>query len=434
MQDTTIPSPLIVVGAGLGGLAAAVRLARSGRRVRLLERRDTLGGLALTEDHRGYLFNLGPRALYRAGAAARELRDLGVVPRGEGAAGQNGFLMLDGRLTTGPFDPMGLLRTSAMSRAGKWELVRRLAGLGRERVEPGTTMAEWLATRFVHADARAVAETIVRLTTYANDPGRLCAGAGVAQLAHGMRGVDYLHGGWQQLVDALAERARAAGVQVETNVRVTGLVQRHGRVLGVRTKAGVEPAEAVVVTSGPKPLRRWLDDVKGAEPVARFLDDAMPARLACLDVALRRLPRAVRGQAPCDLILGVDEPIYASVHSAHVELAPAGGAVVHLARYLAPDESPDGARGRLEEALEVMQPGYAEEVEVVRYRPRMVATTDVPVAGVGLTGRPSSRVVSGLYVAGDWVGPEGMLADAVFASARAASDAVVTDLGLHAAA
>jgi len=53
---------------------------------------------------------------------------------------------------------------------------------------------------------------------------------------------------------------------------------------------------------------------------------------------------------------------------------------------------------------------------------------------VGLAGRPSSRVVSGLYVAGDWVGPEGMLADAVFASARAASDAVVTDLGLHAAA
>jgi len=249
-----------------------------------------------------------------------------------------------------------------------------------------------------------------------------------------MRGVDYLHGGWQQLVDALAERARGAGVQIETGARVTGLVQRHGRVVGVRTASGVAPAAAVVVTTGAKPLRGWLDDVQGAEPVARFLDEAMPARLACLDVALRRLPRAVRGQAPCHLVLGVDEPVYASVHSALVELAPAGGAVVHLARYLPPGESPDTARRRLEQILELMQPGYADEVKVVRYRPRMVATTDVPVAGVGLAGRPSSRVVPGLYVAGDWVGPEGMLADAVFASARAASDAVEVDLGLYAAA
>ncbi len=432
MQEDS--SPIIVVGAGLAGLAAATRLARSGRRVRLVERREALGGLASTENHDGYLLNLGPRALYCGGAAARELRDLGVVPSGRRAAGQNGALMLAGRLGAAPFDAMGLVRASAMSRAAKWELAWRLARLGSERVDPGTTMRGWLAERFTHPDARAVAETIVRLTTYANDPDRMCAVAGVAQLVHGMRGVEYLHGGWQQLVDALAERARAAGVQLETGVRVTGLLQRHGRVVGVRTDAGVEPAEAVVVTTGAKPLRRWLDDLRGAEDVVRFLDAASPARAACLDVALRRLPRAVRRDAPCDLILGVDEPIYASVHTAHAELAPPGGAVVHLAQYLAPDTSPDGARERLEQVLELMQPGYAREVTAIRYRPRMVVATDVPAAGVGMQGRPCTRVTPGLYVAGDWVGPEGMLADAVFASARAACEAIVTDLGTAAAA
>lgn len=432
MQEDS--SPIIVVGAGLAGLAAATRLARTGRRVRLLERRETLGGLASTENHDGYLLNLGPRALYCGGAAARELRELGVVPRGRRAAGQNGALMLDGRLGAGPFDAMGLLRASAMSGGAKWELAWRLARLGSERIEPGTTMRAWLAERFARPDARAVAETMVRLTTYAHDPDRMCAAAGVAQLLHGMRGVEYLHGGWQQLVDALAERAREAGVQLETGVRVTGLLQRHGRVSGVRTETGVEPAKAVLVATGAKPLRRWLDDVRGAEDVVEFLDRASPARAACLDVALRRLPRAARGDAPCDLILGVDEPIYASVHTAHAELAPPGGAVVHLAQYLAPQTSPDGVRARLEQVLELMQPGYAREVTAVRYRPRMVVATDVPAAGVGMKGRPATGVTAGLYVAGDWVGPEGLLADAVFASARAACEAIMSDLGERVAA
>lgn len=431
----TLPSDpsVIVVGAGLAGLAASIRLARSGFRVRLLERRASPGGLAATENHEGYLLNRGPHALYRGGAAMRELRELGVRPRGKLAAGQNGYLLLGEQLVRGPFGATGLIRTSALSRRAKWELVKRIVGLERERIEAGTTMKEWLKTSFVHDDARAVMETLVRLTTYSHDPSRLCARSGVTQLVHGMRGVEYLDGGWQQLVDGLSEHLEEAGVEVETEVAVRGLLYDGGRVVGLRTKTAAVRASAVLVTSGAQAIRPWLEEVPEGSEVSRFIDACRPARAECLDVALTRLPRAMVAGGGCDLILGVDEPVYASVHTAHADLAPEGGAVVHVARYLGPEEEGCG-RARLEEVLELMQPGYAEHVKVTRYRPHLRVTTDIPVAGVGTIGRPSVRVAPGLYVAGDWVGAEGMLADAVFASARAAFEAIDTDMKQRAAA
>lgn len=46
----------IVIGAGHNGLAAALRLAKEGRRVLVLERRDRPGGLCAAEEfHPGYV-------------------------------------------------------------------------------------------------------------------------------------------------------------------------------------------------------------------------------------------------------------------------------------------------------------------------------------------------------------------------------------------
>src|SRR5437899_239644 len=64
----------IVVGGGLAGLTAATLLARAGARVTLYERSTTLGGRAITQNEAGFLLNLGPHALYRAGAALRQLQ------------------------------------------------------------------------------------------------------------------------------------------------------------------------------------------------------------------------------------------------------------------------------------------------------------------------------------------------------------------------
>ncbi|WP_368564305.1 phytoene desaturase family protein [Pseudoxanthomonas sp. UTMC 1351] len=57
-------SPAVVMGAGLAGLSAALHLARSGRRVTVLEASDAIGGCCSTRTMDGYTFNNG--ALYVA--------------------------------------------------------------------------------------------------------------------------------------------------------------------------------------------------------------------------------------------------------------------------------------------------------------------------------------------------------------------------------
>jgi phytoene desaturase len=54
---------VVVVGAGLGGLSAALRLAASGRRVTVLERDSVPGGRAGRLDQDGYAFDTGPTVL-----------------------------------------------------------------------------------------------------------------------------------------------------------------------------------------------------------------------------------------------------------------------------------------------------------------------------------------------------------------------------------
>ena len=72
---------VVIIGAGPGGLAAAMLLAGAGFRVKVLERRERVGGRTSAIEGEGYRFDLGPtfflyprvlESIYRA--AGRDLR------------------------------------------------------------------------------------------------------------------------------------------------------------------------------------------------------------------------------------------------------------------------------------------------------------------------------------------------------------------------
>lgn len=71
--------------------------------------------------------------------------------------------------------------------------------------------------------------------------------------------------------------------------------------------------------------------------------------------------------------------------------------------------------------MDALQPGWRDALVNRWLLPHMmVSHTVVTAAQGGTAGRPGPEVpdIGHLYVAGDWVGPDGMLADASLASAQ----------------
>jgi phytoene dehydrogenase-like protein len=414
---------VVVVGGGLAGLCAAAYLARAGRPVHVFEKAQEIGGRARTLRKNEYSFNQGPHALHRAGKGMEVLRELGIEPAGRSPSASGAYAVAGGVLHTLPVGLLSLLTTGLFRLPAKLEAARLLATIRRIDAEPlqATPLSEWLARSVKHGELRALIAALCRLATYAEDPERQSAGAALAQLQSALAAnVLYLDGGWQVLVDALRQAALEAGARVSTGRRVASVEIEGRAVAGVRFEDGGRiPCAAVIIAAGPEAAADLVPGAAG-EPLRAWAQSAVPVRAACLDVALSALPRP-RGL----FALGIDRPLYLSVHSASARLAPEGGHLVQLAKYLGAEGSdPAADEAELEGLLDLVQPGWREAVVHRRFLPQMVVSNALVTAeGGGIAGRPGPALpgVSSLFVAGDWVGPDGMLADAALASARQAA-------------
>lgn len=93
---------------------------------------------------------------------------------------------------------------------------------------------------------------------------------------------------------------------------------------------------------------------------------------------------------------------------------------MHIGKYLSPGER--GRQIELEAFADLLIPGWRQEVEVIRFLPDPVAN-----GGVIVPSGPDVDVLrlEGVAICGDWVGPEGMLADASVSSALRAAASVL---------
>jgi phytoene dehydrogenase-like protein len=209
--------------------------------------------------------------------------------------------------------------------------------------------------------------------------------------------VVYLDGGWQALVNALAQRAVSLGVEIQTETSVASLsaVQAHG----------------IIVATDRKTAQQLIN--------VEFPASA-PAYVACLDLCLKQLP----DDAPT-VAFAVDRPLYYSVHSAVAALAPPGTAVVHVMKYLKDTtEEPQAIRRDLEEYAELVMPGWREVLVKDRFLPHLMVSAAIPaVHEHGPDNEPPT--IEGVAFAGDWVGSEGMLTDAVVSSALNAAQSLL---------
>jgi phytoene dehydrogenase-like protein len=420
-----------IVGGGLAGLTAAIYAAKDGARVTLHERVSELGGRARTHADGEFRFNMGPHALYANAAARAVLNEIGVEPLGSAPALGGAAARYGGQLYAMPGGFVSLLTTGLLGPGEKLEAAKVLASLPKLDASrfDGVPLRHALEQLARHAKVRELLAALVRLSSYSNAVDSMCAGSALRRVQTAFAGgVLYLHGGWGRLVAALREAALEQGVDIRTGSKVDAVRGAAG-VFEVISGGRAERHDAVVLAVPPGAARELVAGEPGPAPdaLAHWCDALVPVRAACLELGLAKLSRPKNTFA-----LGIDEPTYFSVHSAAAsDLAPAGGALIHCARYLAPKEQPDRAelQAQLESLVDAMQPGWREHVRSQRLLTELVVVNALLSVDLGgEAGRPGPAVpgCAGLFVAGDWVGPRGQLADASFASGRAAGKAVAT--------
>ncbi|MER5195395.1 protoporphyrinogen oxidase [Streptomyces sp. NPDC002755] len=310
---------VVVIGAGIAGLAAAHRLLRRGARVTVLEASERVGGKLLPGEIAGVRVDLGAESmLARRPEAVALAREVGLSDRLRPPATATASIWTRGALRPMPKGHVmgvpgtaaalaGLLSDEGLAR------IERDADLPRTEVGDDVAVGEYVAARL----GREVVDRLIEPLlggVYAGDAYRISMRSAVPQLYEAARTHTSLteavreiqakavadrrdgpvfmgvEGGVGSLPLAVAESVAARGGEIRTRVPVTALRRAPGG--GWRVTAGerVLHADAVVVAvPAPAAAALLAAESPGA---AAALDTVEYASMALVTLAYRRADTA----------------------------------------------------------------------------------------------------------------------------------------------
>lgn len=289
---------VIVIGAGLAGLATAVRLAKLGHQVTVCEKDERLGGALGRVEADGFSWDAGA-ASTTLPAALRDLfrksgRPIESLAQLEPITEPRRHLFSDGSVLDLPVgdrasqfeawrdladDKTAQQWAALVDKYGEtWQILRKsslepplmdklpLAAI--RSLKPWQSL-DRAAQRGLD-DERARAVLRYYATQHGSDPKLTPGYVGVWSYLERTFGRWTIQGGFGVLADALAQRASERKIDIHTSAEVVGVDTSHGQVTGVRLADGKTlPAEVVVSDIDPRDLYGQLVDDPHAKKVRR---------------------------------------------------------------------------------------------------------------------------------------------------------------------
>lgn len=276
---------VLIVGGGFSGLVLARALAKAGRTVRVLEKRDRFGGVIQTQSTDGCLWEQAANGLLWCEPVALLFEDLQIEPITLPRSGRRRFIeTVNGRLTQWPLGAVATLGFVVRLIPFLFERVLLKMRLSQKwlhrRPLEHETVAEFAERLFGAGFAQNIA-TVATQGIYAESGDKLSA-----QLVLGkfwdrsisspspvnsvepwsqkrIRGTVFPAQGMSQLIEGLVDWLKEAGVQLETSVQEHSVVDR--------VKSHIDQGGQVVLCCGARGASTILAQVVPDDPRVNWL-------------------------------------------------------------------------------------------------------------------------------------------------------------------
>ncbi len=306
----SIPEEIAVIGAGIGGLCTAARLAKAGHRVTIFEASDRTGGKCRTEWIGRYAFDTGPSLLtlpavyrdffQRTGEVMGRVVELVEVNPSFDYRFHDGksvqFANLSRKKTLEAIsrslgDPSATEWERVMLRAeAMWDVSREpfveselkspISLLKRPQVlRDLATIAPWKSLRGLKIESPYLSKIMDRYATYSgSDPRSAPAVLSTIAFVEEAFGAWHIKGGIGTLSEKITQRCEKLGVAINLNTFVTEITHQGNKVTGLIANGEHRSFDRIVANTDAQFLYEKLLPGSGtAKKVAKSLSKSEPS-------------------------------------------------------------------------------------------------------------------------------------------------------------